>query len=234
MNERSVRVNSAAWSPPPVSSTSSAFHAQFKTPLPMIFSSFVTRLLTEQHFIRWNRKYSYNPIFALGVTSVFDQVFETLGDEKKTELFEAFITALEENPAQYRQDQSMLEEWAKARSASDISPKADGDNVEQVLAEVSAMSPEDFVYSKFFSIGLFRMLELTGAKDPKALENLVLSLNLKMDPVIRDLNYYKSSLSALIQAQELKRESEARAKKKREEAAAKKSEAIKKMANRAA
>lgn len=43
------------------------------------------------------------------------------------------------------------------------------------------------------------MLELTGAKDPKALENLVTSLNLRMDPVIRDLNYYKSSLSALIQ-----------------------------------
>jgi len=42
------------------------------------------------------------------------------------------------------------------------------------------------------------MLELTGAKDPKALENLVTSLNLRMEPVIRDLNYYKSSLSALI------------------------------------
>mmetsp|Transcript_29014 Transcript_29014/g.56493 ORF Transcript_29014/g.56493 Transcript_29014/m.56493 type:complete len:313 (-) Transcript_29014:192-1130(-) len=230
--QRSMRVNAAeAWNPPPVAATTSAFHNKFKFPLPMIFASFVSRLLTEQHFVRWNRKYSYNPIFALGVTSVFDQVFETLGEEKKTQLFDAFITALDESPATYRSDQAMLEEWAKAKASSDISPKADGDNVEQVLAEVSSMG-DNFVYSKFFSIGLFRMLELTGAKDPKALESLVTSLNLKMDPVIRDLNYYKSSLSALIQAQELKREAEARAQKKREEAAAKKTEAIKKLANK--
>merc|ERR1711871_918230 len=110
-----------------------------------------------------------------------------------------------------------LEEWAKAKASTDIAPKADGDAVEQVLAEVSADS-DNFLYSKFFSIGLFRMLELTGAKDPKALETLVTSLNLDMDPVIRDLNYYKSSLSALIAAQELKKEAEARAQKKMAEA----------------
>jgi len=226
-----MRVNAETWSPPPVAATTSAFHNKFKFPLPMIFASFVSRLLTEQHFVRWNRKYQYNPIFALGVTSVFDQVFETLGEEKKTQLFDAFITALDESPSTYRTDQAMLEEWAKSKSSSDISPKADGDNVEQVLAEVSGLG-DNFVYSKFFSIGLFRMLELTGAKDPKALESLVTSLNLNMDPVIRDLNYYKSSLSALIQAQELKREAEERAQKKRAEAAAKKTEAIKKMANK--
>merc|ERR1712146_98296 len=124
-----------------------------------------------------------------------------------------------------------VENWAKSRSAGDIAPKGDGDNIEQTLSEIANMG-DNFAYSKFFSIGLFRMLELTGAKDPKALQNLVTSLNLNMDPVIRDLNYYKSSLSALIQAQELKREAEARAQKKRAEAAAKKTEAIKKMANK--
>ena len=89
----------------------------------MIFASFVTRLLTEQHFVRYNRRYSYNPIFALGVCSVFDQVFESLGEEKKTQLFDAFINSLSESPAQYRSDQASLEEWAKSKSAADIAPK---------------------------------------------------------------------------------------------------------------
>merc|ERR1711998_690639 len=159
--------------------------------------------------------------FALGVTSVFDQVFEALGEEKKTELFEAFIEALGESPSQYRQDQASMEEWAKAKTAGDIAPNDSGDAVEKVLASISTAG-EEFQHSKFFSIGLFRMLELTGAKDPKALENLVTSLNLRMEPVIRDLNYYKSSLSALITAQELKKEAEARNRKKMEEAMAKK------------
>mmetsp|Transcript_16466 Transcript_16466/g.22998 ORF Transcript_16466/g.22998 Transcript_16466/m.22998 type:complete len:312 (-) Transcript_16466:474-1409(-) len=230
LNVRPVSVN-AGFMPPPVADTVSAFHSRFKYPLPMLFASYISRLITEQHFVRWNRKYQYNPVFALGVCSVFDQVFESLEDEKKKELFEAFILALQESPETYRADQAALEEWAKTKSASDIKPDPSGGSVEQVLAEVSAQS-DNFLYNKFFSIGLFRMLELTGAKDPKALESLVTSLNLRMDPVIRDLNYYKSSLSALIQAQELRREAEARAQKKREEAAAKKTEAIQKLANK--
>jgi len=229
-NCRSMRVN-ADFMPPPVSETTTKFHGSFKHPLPMIYSSFVSRLITEQHFVRYNRKYEYNPVFALGVCSVMDQVFESLGEDKKQQLFEAYIGALSETPATYRADQSSLEEWAKSKAAADIAPKADGDQFEKLLAGISENS-ENFLYSKFFSIGLFRMLELTGAKDPKALENLVTSLNLKMEPVIRDLNYYKSSLSALIMAQELKKEAEARNKKRMEEAMAKKSEAIKKMANR--
>eukprot|EP00466_Bigelowiella_natans_P005790 jgi/Bigna1/91963/estExt_fgenesh1_pg.C_1380012 len=229
-NCRSMRVN-ADFMPPPVSETTQKFHGSFKHPLPMIYSSFVSRLITEQHFVRYNRKYEYNPVFALGVCSVFDQVFESLGEDKKQQLFEGYIGALAETPATYRADQASLEEWAKSKSAADIAPKADGDQFEKILAGISENS-ENFLYSKFFSIGLFRMLELTGAKDPKALENLVTSLNLRMEPVIRDLNYYKSSLSALITAQELKKEAEARNRKKMEEAMAKKSEAIKKMANR--
>lgn len=47
------------------------------------------------------------------------------------------------------------------------------------------------VYSKFLAIGLFRLLELSGAKDPKALEGLVTSLNVRVVAVNRDLLTYK-------------------------------------------
>merc|ERR1712023_18004 len=66
------------------------------------YPSFVSRLITEQHFVRYNRKYEYNPVFALGVCSVFDQ------------LFESYIGALSETPGTYRADQASLEEWAKS------------------------------------------------------------------------------------------------------------------------
>ena len=49
------------------------------------------------------------------------------------------------------------------------------------------------VYSKFLAIGLFRLLELSGAKDPKALETLVNSLNVRVVAVNRDLLTYKVS-----------------------------------------
>lgn len=48
------------------------------------------------------------------------------------------------------------------------------------------------MYTKFLAIGLFRLLELGGAKDPKALEGLVTALNVRTSAVNRDLLTYKA------------------------------------------
>lgn len=56
-----------------------------------------------------------------------------------------------------------------------------------------------------------------GAKDPKALETLVKSMNVKTESVNRDLTSYKGILSKLSAAKELMAELMAREKRKQEE-----------------
>ena len=56
-----------------------------------------------------------------------------------------------------------------------------------------------------------------GAKDPKALETLVKSMNVKTESVNRDLTAYKGILSKLNAAKELMAELMAREKRKQEE-----------------
>lgn len=48
---------------------------------------------------------------------------------------------------------------------------------------------------QFFAIGLFRLLELTGAKEPAALERLVKSVNVRPESVNKDLMLYKVGTS---------------------------------------
>lgn len=46
--------------------------------------------------------------------------------------------------------------------------------LQKLLARVAAKaSTGEFFYSRFFAIGVFRLLELTETRDPKALEALV-------------------------------------------------------------
>jgi hypothetical protein len=46
--------------------------------------------------------------------------------------------------------------------------------LQKVLATIAARSAEgSFFYTRFFAIGVFRLLELTNTRDPKALEGLV-------------------------------------------------------------
>lgn len=90
--------------------TKAAFLEGFKRPLPGIYSTVIQELLVQQHLFRWNVTYSYNAITALGVVSIFDQLLEGLPEQDP--IFEAFIKALQEDPAQYRGDARRLEEAA--------------------------------------------------------------------------------------------------------------------------
>ena len=87
-----------------------------------------------------------------------------------------------------------MEAWASGLGSPEaLKPAADGDKLQQRLAAIAGRAAgKEFLYTKFFAIGLFRLLELTGAKDPKALEALVRAVGAPPDSVNRDLMTYKA------------------------------------------
>ena len=89
-----------------------------------------------------------------------------------------------------------MEAWASGLGSPEaLKPAADGDELQQRLAAIAGRAAgKEFLYTKFFAIGLFRLLELTGAKDPKALEALVRAVGAPPDSVNRDLMTYKARL----------------------------------------
>lgn len=216
-----VAVRAEVSSPPTVADAKLKFTTAFKKPLPAIYSTVVQELLVQQHLFRWNRQYQYSEVTALGIVSIFDQILGGLPEAEREAVFTAFISALEEDPAQYRKDAAAMEEWA--RSQSSIEPDAAGSAQQQALARVAAAAADGkFLYTKFFAVGLFRLVELTGSKDPKSLVGLVKALNLSQERVNADLMTYKGVLSKLEAAKEIMKEFLAREKQKRAEREAEK------------
>jgi hypothetical protein len=100
---------------------------------------------------------------------------------------------LSARPRRAAQDAAKMEAWAGGLGGAEaLKPAEDGDEVQKGLAGIAARAAAgDWLYTKFFAIGLFRLLELTGAKDPKALEALVRAVGAPPDNVNRDLMTYK-------------------------------------------
>jgi hypothetical protein len=74
-----------------------------------------------------------------------------------------------------RKDAKKLEEWAAAQSGGGIAEFAGKDGeVEAVLKDIAerAAGTGTFHYSRFFAIGLFRLLECANASDPAILESV--------------------------------------------------------------
>lgn len=227
-----VHCMSAAVDVPTVSQTKLNFLKAYKRPIPSIYNTVLQELIVQQHLMKYKKSFQYDPVFALGFVTVYDRLMEGYpSDEDRDAIFKAYIGALSEDPAQYRADAQKLEEWAKTQSPSSLVEFASKDGeIEGILKDIAerAGSKGKFSYSRFFAVGLFRLLELANATEPTILDKLCAALNVNKKNVDRDLDIYRNLLSKLVQAKELLKEYVDREKKKTEERAAsqKASEAI--------
>lgn len=214
-------VAAASYAPPTVSDTKLNFLKSYKRPIPSIYNTVLQELLVQQHLMRYKRTYQYDAVFALGFVTVYEQLMEGYpNSEDRDAIFQAYIQALKEDPEQYRSDAKKLEEWARAQTANSLIEFSTREGeVETILKDISerALSKGNFSYSRFFAIGLFRLLELANATEPTVLEKLCAALNINKRSVDRDLDVYRNLLSKLVQAKELLKEYVDREKKKREE-----------------
>ncbi|PUZ72470.1 hypothetical protein GQ55_2G396600 [Panicum hallii var. hallii] len=207
--------------PPTVAETKLNFLKSYKRPIPSIYSTILQELLVQQHLMRYKRTYQYDPVFALGFVTVYDQLMEGYpSNEDRDSIFKAYITALNEDPDQYRADAQKMEEWARSQNGNSLVDFSSRDGeIEAILKDISerAKGTENFSYSRFFAVGLFRLLELANATEPTVLDKLCAALNINKRSVDRDLDVYRNILSKLVQAKELLKEYVDREKKKREE-----------------
>jgi photosystem II biogenesis protein Psp29 len=209
----------AGFAPPTVADTKAKFIDAYNRPIPAVYNTVVQELLVQQHFIRYSINYKYNAVYALGFVSVFDQILDGFDSADKSAIFSAYIEALGEDPATYRADAELLESQARSLAGPDgLVPDASGNELQQALAAVAAATEAGkFAYNRFFAVGLFRLLELTGAKEPAALEKLVKAVGVKPASVNKDLLMYKGVLSKLSAAKEMMREFIDREKRKQAE-----------------
>ncbi|KAK9076329.1 hypothetical protein SSX86_004663 [Deinandra increscens subsp. villosa] len=221
-----VRCTSTVTDPPPVSETKSKFLNAYKSPIPSIYNTVLQELIVQQHLMRYKKTYRYDAVFALGFVTVYDQLMEGYSsDGDRDAIFQAYIQALNEDPQQYsfcecRADAEKLEAWARGQTADSLvgfsAKTGEGEEVLKDIAE-RAGGNGSFSYSRFFAVGLFRLLELSNATDPAILEKLCAALNINKKSVDRDLDVYRNLLSKLVQAKELLKEFVEREKKKREQ-----------------
>ncbi|CAN4104883.1 unnamed protein product [Withania somnifera] len=206
---------------PTVADTKMNFLTAYKRPIPTVYNTVLQELIVQQHLIRYKKSYQYDPVFALGFVTVYDQLMEGYpSEEDRDAIFKAYIGALKEDPEQYRADARKLEEWARTQNASSLVDFASKDGeIENIFKDIAqrAGTKDGFCYSRLFAVGLFRLLELANVTDPTILEKLCAALNINKKSVDRDLDVYRNLLTKLVQAKELLKEYVEREKKKRGE-----------------
>ncbi len=196
-----------------LSETKRTFYTHHTRPLNSIYRRVVEELLVEMHLLSVNADFKYDPIYALGVTTVFDTFMEGYQPEKdKTSIFNAICQAVESDPKHYRQDAERVKSLAENNSAEAVSawlcesrPLNQTEDLNEVLKAIKE-NPR-FKYSRLFIIGLYTILGTANPeivndheKREEILKNCCQNLGLPKEKVDKDLDLYRSNLEKMQQA----------------------------------
>ena len=199
-----------------VSDTKRAFYGAHTRPISALYRRVVEELMVEMHLLLVNVNFSYDPIYALGVVSVFDRFMEGYQPEKdKHSIYNAIIGAVEGDPNQYRSDAESALSAAKEVPSIDAlkSLLADAKNGGGgVLKDTfnKVISNDKFKYSRLFIIGLYNLISaidesVLADKDKREalLGEFAETLGFGSELLIKDVELYRSNLDKMLQAQEV-------------------------------
>jgi len=196
-----------------LSETKRTFYNLHTRPLNSIYRRVIEELLVEMHLLTVNADFKYDPIYALGVVTVFDTFMQGYEPEKdKESIFSAICKAIEHDPQQYRQDAERVKSIVENSSAEAVrawlcesKPLDQAGDLNEVLQSIK--NNPRFKYSRLFIIGLYTILETANPElvsDDKqreeTLETCCQALNLPKEKVDKDLDLYRSNLEKMQQA----------------------------------
>lgn len=210
-----------------VADSKRAFHAAFPYVIGPLYRRMVDELLVELHLLSRQSGFRSDPLFAVGLTQVFDGFAKGYRPEQQREPLFASLCASSGFDAE------------RIRAQHDAAVAAVGEHsledVRQWLAQRGEGAPEpiagvlagidrpDFHYSRLFAVGLLSLLQRArGAEavEPQALREAAHqigeSMGLMKERVDKDLNLYASTLEKMAQAVELMEETLAAERRRRE------------------
>lgn len=214
-----------------VSDTKRDFYTHHTRPINSIYRRVVEELMVEMHLLAVNADFAYNPIYALGVVTAFNKFMQGYQPERdKDSIFNALCRSVQDDPQRYQNDAQQVAALAQNTSSQEVI---------EALKSGSAIAKPDlhldlstiannskFKYSRLFGIGLFTLLELSGAeaiKDAKQQEELfkeiAQGLHLPGDKLQKDLELYRSNLDKMTQLQQVLADTLQAERKKREKRA---------------
>jgi len=136
------------------------------TPINALYKGICTDLVGNLHLIMVNARFVKDPVFSLGLVTVLNLILKNYPEkDTATRIKSAVIESVGLDEAEINADAAKLEAWAQGKTKEEISSAMKGEG-DSILAEVATRVKGDewWKYSRFFGIGLVRVMDIIGVE----------------------------------------------------------------------
>lgn len=144
----------------------SQFTDMLGTPVNALYKGMCSDLVGSLHLIVVNARFNKDPLFSLGLIASLNLVLKNYPEQDTAKKIKtAIIESVGLSESDIDAQAAMLEEWAKGKTKDDITNALKGEGDSPLADIAKAIKGEEWwMYSKFFGIGMVRLMEIVGVE----------------------------------------------------------------------
>lgn len=134
-----------------------------------LYKNMVTDLVGTTHLIAVNARFKRDPVWSLGLMSVLELFLKNYPEQEVSDkIISSLIKSVGMDEAEIRKEAEQMKSWVEGKSKADIEAALQGEG-DSVLADVAKNIKADkyWSYSRYFGIGLVKVMELVGVEQDK-------------------------------------------------------------------
>lgn len=135
-----------------------------------LYKNMVTDIVGTTHLIVVNARFQKDPLWSLGLLTSLDLLLKNYPEpEVGAKIVSALFKSVGLNEAEIRSEAKMIQDWAEGKTKADIEAALSGADTSSPLGKIAAsVKAEEFwMYSRYFGIGLLKIMEIVGIEMDK-------------------------------------------------------------------
>jgi len=144
----------------------SDFTATLGSPINALYKNMMTDIVGTLHLIVVNAQFERDGIFSLGLLSSLELLLGSYPDlEIKKDIISSLIKSVGLDEEALNAEAKVISDWVQGKTKEDVAAalRGEGDSPVAVIAK-AAKGDEFWLYSRYFGIGLIKLMECTGVE----------------------------------------------------------------------